>query len=389
MTRYYGLGKDFGTLQKVTLTKAKHCHIRGIYPTTAEVFFRTGNIEGTLTPALLSESTAAGILASTCLKPRQLVHQTWTFFITMHSWLNAPGWGFTISVECSHGCGECVQEKAPISSDGLSGYGSYFKAAIERSTMTEQVKNVRVVLIGVGGATCSGKTTLAKHLNRILPDSVIIHQDDFAPPMEQVPIHPIHNVQDWDAPAGAISWDRLIDSLHVIKSTGKLPEDHRSHDHLNLQKDIPVDSESADRWREKFRLIQQRVVGEKHEKLVFGILDGFLLYWHPKVVEQLDVRIMLRVPHDVLKQRRHERHGYHTAEGALWRDPPGYWEDIVYPAYIEAHRELFTEGDVEHGQLTGNKVEGLVMLETLNMSMTEAVERSCSTITTFLEAQYA
>lgn len=27
------------------------------------------------------------------------------------------------------------------------------------------------------GATCSGKTTLAKHLNRILPDSVIIHQD--------------------------------------------------------------------------------------------------------------------------------------------------------------------------------------------------------------------
>ncbi|EAU91546.2 hypothetical protein CC1G_02035 [Coprinopsis cinerea okayama7 len=292
--------------------------------------------------------------------------------------------------------------------------------------MTEQVKNVRVVLIGVGGATCSGKTTLAKHLNRILPDSVIIHQDVcilrlsvtlrlcvlentvYLPlpnlitllvcheqPMEQVPIHPIHNVQDWDAPAGAISWDRLIDSLHVIKSTGKLPEDHRSHDHLNLQKDIPVDSESADRWREKFRLIQQRVVGEKHEKLVFGILDGFLLYWHPKVVEQLDVRIMLRVPHDVLKQRRHERHGYHTAaqsdllEGALWRDPPGYWEDIVYPAYIEAHRELFTEGDVEHGQLTGNKVEGLVMLETLNMSMTEAVERSCSTITTFLEAQYA
>jgi len=31
------------------------------------------------------------------------------------------------------------------------------------------------------------------------------------------------------------------------------------------------------------------------------------------VVDQLDVRIMLRVPHDVLKKRRHERHGYHTA----------------------------------------------------------------------------
>lgn len=27
------------------------------------------------------------------------------------------------------------------------------------------------------GATCSGKTTLAKHLRRILPNSVIVHQD--------------------------------------------------------------------------------------------------------------------------------------------------------------------------------------------------------------------
>ena len=31
------------------------------------------------------------------------------------------------------------------------------------------------------------------------------------------------------------------------------------------------------------------------------------------VIDQLDVRIFLRVPHDVLKKRRHERHGYHTA----------------------------------------------------------------------------
>lgn len=32
-----------------------------------------------------------------------------------------------------------------------------------------------------------------------------------------------------------------------------------------------------------------------------------------EVVDSLDVRVMLRVPEDVLKQRRHERHGYHTA----------------------------------------------------------------------------
>lgn len=56
---------------------------------------------------------------------------------------------------------------------------------------------LRVILVGIGcvhysnpiqltaylalyfhrGATCSGKTTLAKHLRNILPGSVILHQD--------------------------------------------------------------------------------------------------------------------------------------------------------------------------------------------------------------------
>lgn len=66
-------------------------------------------------------------------------------------------------------------------------------------------------------------------------------------------------------------------------------------------------------------------------------------------------------------------------EGALWRDPPGYWEDIVYPAYIEAHKDVFEEGDVEHGKPT-SKVEGLILLESLNISMDDAVTRCCEVI---------
>ncbi|KAH9485210.1 Nicotinamide riboside kinase [Psilocybe cubensis] len=238
----------------------------------------------------------------------------------------------------------------------------------------------RVILIGVGGATCSGKTTLAKHLNRILPDSVIIHQD----PQELVPFHPVHNVQDWDAPAGAITWPRLIQFLHKVKQTGQIPPDHRSHDHLNEQKEISVDASVRDKWIAEFEKIKRDIEAADGERIVWGLVDGFLLYWHKEVIEQLDVRIMLRVPHDVLRKRRHERHGYHTAvqsdpEGSLWRDPPGYWEDIVYPAYVEANKDVFEDGDVEHGKPT-NKVEGLVLLESLNISMSEAVERCCQVI---------
>lgn len=72
-------------------------------------------------------------------------------------------------------------------------------------------------------------------------------------------------------------------------------------------------------------------------------------------------------------------------EGALWRDPPGYWEDIVWPAYVEAHKDLFVDGDVENGQLSPKKVPNLVLLETLQMSMSEAVEKSCDVIRAFLD----
>ncbi|TBU31738.1 P-loop containing nucleoside triphosphate hydrolase protein [Dichomitus squalens] len=238
----------------------------------------------------------------------------------------------------------------------------------------------RVVLIGIGGATCSGKTTLAKHLRRILPNSVIIHQDDFAPPQELVPVHPMYGVQDWDRAEGAIEWPRMIKALEEVRRTGVIPPEHVSHDHLNEQKDVPIDETIFQKWRKRFEEVEQEH-RERGEEVKWVIVDGFLLFWEPQVVEKLDHRIFLRVPHYVLKQRRHERHGYHTAEGSLWRDPPNYWEQIVWPAYVAAHEQILENGDVEHGKPNG-KVPGLLLFEGLEVGMSEMVERVCSVLDT-------
>ncbi|TBU64307.1 P-loop containing nucleoside triphosphate hydrolase protein [Dichomitus squalens] len=239
----------------------------------------------------------------------------------------------------------------------------------------------RVVLIGIGGATCSGKTTLAKHLRRILPNSVIIHQDHvFLQPQELVPVHPMYGVQDWDRAEGAIEWPRMIKALEEVRRTGVIPPEHVSHDHLNEQKDVPIDETTFQKWRKRFEEVEQEH-RERGEKVKWVIVDGFLLFWEPQVVEKLDHRIFLRVPHDVLKQRRHERHGYHTAEGSLWRDPPNYWEQIVWPAYVAAHEQILENGDVEHGKPNG-KVPGLLLFEGLEVGMSEMVERVCSVLDT-------
>ncbi len=125
----------------------------------------------------------------------------------------------------------------------------------------------RIVVVGVGGATCSGKTTLAKHLLQILnpsqkgdssskggiTEAFILHQDDFAPPEATLPVNEEFGVTDWDHPPTAVSrplhddntvyqrrclltsfalYDLQIDykrihrTIEHIKSTGSFPPEH-------------------------------------------------------------------------------------------------------------------------------------------------------------------
>ncbi|KIJ06758.1 hypothetical protein PAXINDRAFT_91531, partial [Paxillus involutus ATCC 200175] len=255
----------------------------------------------------------------------------------------------------------------------------------------------KVILVGIGGATCSGKTTLVKHLKNILPNSVIIHQDDFAPPQELLPIHPVYNLQDWDAPQGAIDWPRLTAFLKSVKQNGAIPPNHISRDHLNKRKDIPVDADTSQELRVRF----EKLATEQENKgvrVIWGLVDGFLLYWDKGIIDELDIHLFLRLPQDVLKQRRRERQGpgYRTAgkgyslSGTLWHDPPMYWEQIVYPAYVEAHQDMFEHGDVENGKLTGEKeVTGAVMMEPVKkgeeMTMDDMVRRSCEVLADFMD----
>jgi len=134
-------------------------------------------------------------------------------------------------------------------------------------------------------------------------------------------------------------------------------------------------------WRNSFEQLKSRTKGEG-ENIVWGLVDGFLLYWNDDVIDQLDVRVFLRVPHDVRKKRRDERHGYHNAvqsepSGSVWQDPPNYWARIVQLAYVEAHSDLFEGGDVENGKLTGQKVRNLVLIEGLEMEMSDIVDKCC------------
>ncbi|KAI0296524.1 hypothetical protein B0F90DRAFT_1745975 [Multifurca ochricompacta] len=216
------------------------------------------------------------------------------------------------------------------------------------SEQVQRSQRTRVILVGIGGATCTGKTTLAKNLRDILPGSFVIHQD----PEVTLPIHPTLG-QDWDTAPSAITWPRL-------------------RAFLRTQKPVPLTDSVAERWIAEITRVQKEV----------GLRPGARC----EVVDTFDAKVFLRVPYDVLRERRDDRPGYATAEGKFLRDPPGYFEQLAYPAYLDAHRSIFTDGDVERGSPL---LPDLVLIESLELSMNDIVARCCKELVAVLRKPVA
>lgn len=78
----------------------------------------------------------------------------------------------------------------------------------------------------------------------------------------------------------------------------------------------------------------------------------------------------------------------------MWQDPPGYFDDVVWPAYVLAHEQMFSGQDVERGDVVkvdkdsneqGAPISNLILLEADQMSLDELVERSCGEILQVIE----
>ncbi|KAK4122604.1 hypothetical protein N657DRAFT_681607 [Parathielavia appendiculata] len=78
----------------------------------------------------------------------------------------------------------------------------------------------RTIIIGISGCSSSGKTTLARLLRDMFPETFILHEDDFYKPESELPIK--NGLVDWDCPE-AISIPDLEDALAHIRATGTLP----------------------------------------------------------------------------------------------------------------------------------------------------------------------
>ncbi|KAM4049330.1 nicotinamide riboside kinase 1 isoform 2-T3 [Anomaloglossus baeobatrachus] len=160
---------------------------------------------------------------------------------------------------------------------------------------------MKTLIVGIGGVTNGGKTTLANSLLQILPNCSLISQDTYFKPEEDVATDE-RGFKQFDV-LEALEMDAMMSDVHLWIMQHEGPE-------------------------------QPKTLQEECEKSVhFLIIEGFLLYDYKLLDDVFDLRYFLTVPYEECKKRRGTR-VYDPP------DPPGYFDGHVWPMYIKHKEEM-------------------------------------------------
>lgn len=237
-------------------------------------------------------------------------------------------------------------------------------------------------LIGIAGATGSGKSALAQLLSLVLPPGTrpnfIIHQNDFFLSKHYLELN-AHGNLDSDC-REAVDFAALLRVLKYVQRVGTLPPDY--------------DDEDEGQAREVVNsFVSQEVVEELKESLAksgafddgrpIGIIYGFSLYHEPEIRDILDLKLFLRVRKEQARVCRFGKPNY-TSQGGVnefWTLEE-YFNHTAWPRYVDEHKPLFENGDVEGVPLFEicEKL-GIIMQPQLDMDVEQLLRWATHSIT--------
>ncbi|XP_044515481.1 nicotinamide riboside kinase 1 isoform X1 [Gracilinanus agilis] len=198
---------------------------------------------------------------------------------------------------------------------------------------------MKAFVVGISGVTNGGKTTLAKKLQKQLPNCSVIFQDDYFKPESEIGIDENGFLQ-YDE-LEALNMETLMSAVY---SWLKNPRNSLESDALESAEEVPI-----------------------------LIIEGFLLYNYKPLDTLWNRSYFLTIPYEECKRRRSTR-VYEPP------DPPGYFDSYVWPMYLKHKKEI---EDITWNivYLDGTKSEEDLFSQVYNDLIEEQVKHKCPQIT--------
>ncbi|XP_026864902.2 nicotinamide riboside kinase 1 isoform X1 [Electrophorus electricus] len=177
-------------------------------------------------------------------------------------------------------------------------------------------------IIGIGGVTNGGKSTLSRSLQGILPNSCIISQDSFFKD-DSVVLTDSRGFKQYDT----------LDALHMDRMMSEI---------CSWQQD-PQD----------FMLPKAKCFTSEGTKVFFLIVEGFLIFNYGPLNMLFDKRYFLQIPYETCKLRRSSR-------VYMPQDPIGYFDGHVWPMYLKNRKKM---EDMVHDIVSSEEIGSIIKKE--------------------------
>ncbi|XP_034743713.1 nicotinamide riboside kinase 2-like isoform X1 [Etheostoma cragini] len=193
-------------------------------------------------------------------------------------------------------------------------------------------------IIGIGGVTNGGKTTLTKKLLKTLPNCCVVHQDDFFRKPNQIEVGE-DGFRQWDV-ISALDMEAMV---NTVKGWQENPVKFaRSHG-------VSLSPEAGE--------------CNSEEGIHILVVEGFLIYNYKPLIDIYDKCFYISISYEECKRRRSTR--TYTLP-----DPPGLFDGHVWPMYLKHRKEMENNcGKIEY-------LDGMTSKEHIYNKVYESVQNS-------------
>lgn len=178
------------------------------------------------------------------------------------------------------------------------------------------------LVIGISGVTCGGKTTLAAGLDKILPNSKVISQDDYFLEADD----PRHT---WIPELNHINFE-LLTSLDMAQMHADILEILKYRKSTRKKSSCTKRRSFSETIDDVQKMVHDAVIQSKTNVL---IIEGFSVFNYKPIEEVCDLKYYLTLRQKECKERRLKR---------VYEPPdcPGYFEKCVWPEYLKLVKEV-------------------------------------------------